>query len=137
MESATKGSLSPLPTIGSRQQSLKAICCLTTTLRQEPKEPREKALAKEARLTAFRVRLQAVKAELAAYGVAIHGAVPSAVAGSPSVNVDDEDAADKKAHRLLKRKIPSPKDGWKNGKGATIVAFSDKNRLLQHLFDIF
>jgi hypothetical protein len=38
---------------------------------------------------------------------------------------------------FLKKKLPSPKDGWKNGKGATITAFSDKNRLLQHLFDIF
>jgi hypothetical protein len=30
-----------------------------------------------------------------------------------------------------------PKDDWKDGKGATITAFSDKNRLLQPLFDIF
>jgi len=48
---------------------------------------------------------------LGAYGVAIHGAVPFQVAGSPSVKVDDEDAAEKKAQRLLKRKLPSPNDG--------------------------
>ncbi len=94
------------------------------------KRIREKVLAEEARLTAARIRLQAAGAELAAYGVAIHGAMPPA-SGSSSVKVDDEDAADKKAQRLLKRKLPSPKDGWKDGKGATIVAFADKNRLLQ------
>ena len=74
---------------------------------------------------------------MADYVVAIHGAVPFAVAGGPSVKVDDEDASDKNAQRLLKRKLPSPKDGWKDGKGAIIVAFSDKNMMLQHLFDIF
>ena len=95
------------------------------------KRIREKALAEEARLTAARVRLQAASAELAAYGGAIHGAVPPAVAGSSSVKVDDEDAADKKAQRLMKKTLPSPKDGWTDGKGATIVAFSDKKMLLQ------
>jgi hypothetical protein len=69
------------------------------------------ALAEEARLNATRVRLQAVRAELAAYGVAIHGALPPALAGSLNVKVDDEDATDKKAQRLLKKKLPSPKDG--------------------------
>ena len=64
------------------------------------------------------------------YIVAIHGAVPSAVAGSPSVKVDDEDAADMKAQRLLERKLPSPKYGWKDGKGATITAFSDKKQVV-------
>jgi hypothetical protein len=98
---------------------------------------RDKVLAEEARLTAARVGLQAARAKLAAYGVAIHGATPFATAGSPSVKADDEDAADEKAQRLLKRKLPSPKDGWKDEKGAMIVAFSDKNRLLQQLFDIF
>ena len=71
----------------------------------------EKALAEEARLTAARVMLQDAIAEMAAYGVAIHGALPPAVAGSPSIKVDDENASDKKAQRLLKRKLPSPKDG--------------------------
>ncbi len=75
------------------------------------KRIREKVLAEEARLNAGRIRLQADRAELAAYGVAIHGAMPPAVTGSPSVKVDDEDAADNKAQRLLKRKLPSPKDG--------------------------
>jgi hypothetical protein len=75
------------------------------------KRTSDKALAEEARLTSARVRLQAAKAELAAYGVAIHGAGPPAIGGSPSVKVDDKDAADKKAQMLLKRKLPSPKDG--------------------------
>jgi hypothetical protein len=100
------------------------------------KKTKEKALAEEARLTTARARLQAARAEWVAYGVAIHGAVPFAFAGRPSVKVDDEDATDKKAQRLLKKKLPSPNDGWKDGKGATIAAFSDKNRLLQHMFDI-
>ncbi len=73
-------------------------------------------MAEEARLTASRVRLQAAIAELAMFVVAIHGAVPFAVAGSPSVKVDDEDATDKKAQRLLKRKLPSPKDDLKTEK---------------------
>ena len=101
------------------------------------KRTKKKALAEEARLLAACVRLQVAKAELAAYVVAIHGAVPSAIAGSPSVKFDDEDAADKKAQRLMKMKLPSPKDGWKDGKRATIVAFSDKNTLLQQLLNIF
>jgi hypothetical protein len=91
------------------------------------KRTKKKSLTKEARLPASRARLQVAGAEFAAYGVAIHGAVPLAVAGSPTVKVDYEDAVDKKAQRLLKRKLPSPKDGWKDGKGATIIAFSDKN----------
>ncbi len=75
------------------------------------KRIREKVMAEESRLDAARVRLQVARAELAAYGVAIHGALPSAIAGNPSVKVDDEDAAEKKAQRLLKRKFPSPKNG--------------------------
>ncbi len=75
------------------------------------KMTKDKALAEEARLTSARVKLQVDRAKLATYGVAIHGASPSAIGGSPSVKVDDEDAADKKAQRLLKRKLPSTNDG--------------------------
>ncbi len=101
------------------------------------KRTREKALAKEARFTAARVRLQAAIVEYATRGVAIHGALAPTVVGAPSVNIDDEDATEKKEQRLLKRKLPSPKDGWNDGKGATIGAFDDKHMLLQYLFDIF
>ena len=72
-----------------------------------------------------------MRAELGAYGDAIHGALPVAFSGTPSVKVDDENETDKKAQRLLKRKLPSPKDGLKDGKGATITAFSDKSKLMQ------
>jgi hypothetical protein len=75
------------------------------------KRIKDKVLAEEARLTVARVKLQAARAELAAYGVAIPGALPSTAARCPSVKVDNEDAADKKAQRLLKRKLPSPKVG--------------------------
>jgi hypothetical protein len=75
------------------------------------KRTKEKSTAEEATLLSACVKLQAATIELASYGVAIHGVVPSAIAGSPSVKVYDEDATDKKAQRLLKRKLPSPKDG--------------------------
>ena len=101
------------------------------------KRTRYKALSEEARLTTTRARLQDARVELTYYGVAIHGAVPPSYFGAPSVKVDDEDAAENKAQRLLKRMLLSPKDSWKDGKNALVIAFSDKNRLLQQLFDIF
>ena len=54
----------------------------------------EKALVEEARLIASRARLLVARAELATYGVNIHGAALYAFSGIPSVKVDDEDAAD-------------------------------------------
>ena len=101
------------------------------------KRIREKVLTEEARLNAARVRLQAARAELAAYGVAIHGASTPVVTSAASVKIDDDDAAEKKELRLLKRKLPAPKDGWKDAKGATISVYTDRHLLYQQLFDIF
>ena len=67
-------------------------------------------MAEEARLNSANNRLVAAKVDLAAFGVAAHGA-PSSSVGASSAKLDDEDAFEKKEERLLKRKLPDPKDG--------------------------
>ncbi len=101
------------------------------------KRTREKTLAEEARLDAARGRLQIARADLAAYGVAINGASAPVATSVASVKIDDDDAAEKKELRLLKRKLPAPKDGWKDAKGATISVYTDRHLMYQQLFDIF
>ena len=71
----------------------------------------DKTLSEEARLSTARGRLQIARADLAAYGVAIHGASAPVITSAASVKIDDDDAAEKKELRLLKRKLPAPKDG--------------------------
>ncbi len=75
------------------------------------------------------MRLLAAKAELAAFALASCGAASLGAAGTSTVKLDEDDSLDKKELRLLKRKLPSPKDGWKDAIGATIVSFSDRHKL--------
>ena len=101
------------------------------------KRVREMTLAEEARLIAARVSLKAARDSLAAYGIAVHG-TPVPIQGAvPCSKLEDEDASEKKEMRMLKRELPSPKDGWKDLKGMTIQMYSDRNLLYQQLFDIF
>ncbi len=101
------------------------------------KRIREKVLAEETRLNAARVKLLAARVELAAFAVASCGAASSGAAGTSTVKLDEDDSLDKWELRLLKRKLPSPKDGWKDAKGATIVSFSNRHMLFQNIFDMF
>ncbi len=101
------------------------------------KRIKDKTLAEEARLEAARGRLLTARADLAAYGVAIHGASAPVVTSAATVKIDDDDAVEKKELRLLKRKLPAPKDGWKDAKGATISVYTDRHLLYQQLFEIF
>jgi hypothetical protein len=101
------------------------------------KRIREKVLAEETKLNAARVRLLAARAELAAFAVATCGAASLGAAGTSTVKLDEDDSLDKKESKLLKRKLPSPKDGWKDARGATIVSFSDRHMLFQNIFDMF
>ena len=101
------------------------------------KRTREKTLAEEARLVTARGELKAARNALAAYGIAVHGASAPLPGAASSSKLDDEDALEKKENRMLKRKLPAPKDGWKGLKGMTIQLYSDRNTLYQQLYDIF
>ena len=52
--------------------------------------------------------------------MAVHGAHAPQAASAGAARSDDEDAVEKKELRMLKRKLPSPKDGWKDAKGVTL-----------------
>jgi hypothetical protein len=71
----------------------------------------EKVLAEETRLNAARVRLLAARAELTFFAVAYCGAASLGAAETSTVKIDEDDSLDKKESRLLKRKLPLPKDG--------------------------
>ena len=101
------------------------------------KRLREKVPAEETRLNAARVRLLAARAELAAFAVASCGAASLGAAGTSTAKLDEDDTLEKKESRLLKRKLPSPKDGWKDARGANIVSFADRHRLFHNIFDMF
>ena len=75
------------------------------------KRTREKTLAEEARLVTARGELKAARNALAAYGIAVHGASAPLLGAASSSKLDDEDALEKKENRMLKRKLPAPKDG--------------------------
>ena len=75
------------------------------------KRTREKTLAEEARLVTARAELKAARNALAAYGIAVHGASAPLPGAASSSKLDDEDALEKKENRMLKRKLPAPKDG--------------------------
>ena len=101
------------------------------------KRIREKVLVEETMLNAARGRLLAARAELAAFAVAACGAASSGVAGTSTAKLNEDDTLERKESRLLKRKLPSPKDGWKDARGANIVSFADRHRLFQNIFDMF
>jgi hypothetical protein len=86
------------------------------------KRTRDKTMAEEARLTTTRDKLTVARAALAAYGVAISGASAPTVGGVASAKADDEDAVETKGQRLLKRKLPSPKDDRNDPKGVIILS---------------
>jgi hypothetical protein len=48
-----------------------------------------------------------------------------AAGGALGAKLDDKDAIEKKEERLLKKKLPSPKDGCKDVKDSIIAAFAD------------
>ena len=100
------------------------------------KRVREKTLAEEARLITARADLKAARGVLAAYGMAVRGALTPKSASAGAAKSDDEDAAERKELRMLKRKLPSPKDGWKDLKGVTHRSHADSHLLFQQLFDI-
>ena len=86
---------------------------------------------------AARAELKAARNSLFAYGIAVHGVSAPLPGATSSSKLDDEDVVEKKENRILKRKLPSPKDGWKDVKGMTIQMYSDRNTLYQQLYDIF
>ena len=101
------------------------------------KRIREKTLAEEARLVAAKAELKAANFFLTPYGIAVHGASAPLPRAASSSKLDDEDTLEKKENMMLKRKLPFPKDGWKDVKGMTIHMCSDKNTLYQQPYDIF
>jgi len=89
----------------------------------------KKTLAEEARLVTAREDMKAARGSLATYGMAVHGAQAPQVASAGTARSDDEDAVEKKELRMLKRKLPSLKDGWKDAKGVNLHVHADKNIL--------
>ena len=93
------------------------------------KKTRDKTLVEETRLNTARDELVTAKVDLVAYGVAVHGAPSHSEVGASCAKLDDEDALENKELRLLKRKLPAPKDGWRDAKGATIHSYADRHLL--------
>jgi hypothetical protein len=75
------------------------------------KRAREKRLAEEARLITPRADLEVARGSLATYGMPVHGAQAPQAASAGTGRSDNEDDAEKKELRMLKRKLPIPKDG--------------------------
>ncbi len=101
---------------------------------------RDMASVEEARLNGARVRLAAARDSLTDYSLAKLGSGPRATAAPAVPKSDEDDAAEKqekKDKKLLKRKLPAPKDGWLDKKGIILHTFRDRHRLFQHLTDIF
>ena len=101
---------------------------------------RDMASVEEARLNGARVRLNAAVDRLTAYSLAKLGSGPRAAAAHPAVAKDEDEAAEKlekKEKKLLKRKLPAPKDGLLDKKGVILHTFRDRHCLFQHLTDMF
>ena len=91
---------------------------------------RDIAKVKEARLNGARARLEQASADLCAISVPRFGADRQTGSGSSSKPRLDAGEARSK---LLKRKLPSPKDGRKDAKGVTLNVFTDRHCLYQHM----
>jgi hypothetical protein len=98
---------------------------------------REKTPAEEARLLAARAELKVAENFLATYGIAVHGASAPLPGATSSSKLDDEDALEKKENMMMGKKLPSPKNGWKDVKGMIIQMYSDRNTLYRQFFNIF
>ena len=101
---------------------------------------RDMASVEEARLNGARVRLNAAVDRLTVYSLAKLGSAPRAAGTHPAVTKDEDEAAEKlekKEKKLLKRKLPAPKDGWLDKKGIILHTFRDRHRLFQYLTDMF
>ena len=101
---------------------------------------RDLASVEEARLNGARARMAAARDSLTAYSLAKLGSGPKAAAAPAVPKTDEDDAAEKqekKDKKLLKRKLPAPKDGWLDKKGIILHTFRDRHRLFQHLTDMF
>jgi hypothetical protein len=101
---------------------------------------RDMVNVEETRLAAARGRLAAARDSLTAYSLAKLGAGPQAATVLAVPKVDEDDAAEKqekKDKKLLKRKLPAPKDGWLDKKGIILHTFRDRHCLFQHLTDMF
>ncbi len=75
---------------------------------------RDMTNVEEARLNGARVRLNAAVDRLTAYSLAILGSVLRAATTHLAVTKDEDEVAEKlekKEKKLLKRKLPAPKDG--------------------------
>ena len=96
---------------------------------------RDKAKTEEARLNGARARLAQASADLAATSVARFGASRQPGSGSTLKPKDADDFG--KKSKMLKRKLPAPKDGWKDAKGVTLNVFTDRHCLYQHATNIF
>ncbi len=95
---------------------------------------RDKAKVEEARLNGARARLAHASTDLSAISVARFGAARQTGYGS---NFRPRLDAGEAGSKLLKRKLPAPKDGWKDAKGVTMTVFTDRHCLYRHLSNIF
>ena len=82
----------------------------------------EKTFVEEARLNGARARLSAARESLATYSVAILES-SSRTAAWHAIKVHEDEAKEKrekKDKKLLRRKLPTPKDGWLGKKGIVL-----------------
>jgi hypothetical protein len=94
----------------------------------------DKAKVEETRLNGACARLAQASANLSAISMARFGAARHTGArSSVKPRLDSGEAGSK----LLKRKLPAPKDGWKDAKGVTLNVFTDRHTLYQHMSNIF
>jgi hypothetical protein len=101
---------------------------------------KDKTSVKEALLNGARARLFNARDSLAIFSVAFLGSSPRAIVGHaiPKMNEDEvEEIREKKNNKLLKRKLPSPKDGWLDKKGIVLHSCRDRHHLLHHLSYMF
>ncbi len=82
---------------------------------------RDRAKVGEARLNGARARLAQASANVSAISVARFGAVRQTAGGSSSKSKLTEEGEGKS--KFLKRKLPAPKDGWKDAKGVTLLVY--------------
>ncbi len=88
----------------------------------------DRAKVEEARLIGARARLEQASANLSAISVARFGAVRQIAGCSSSKSKLTEEGEGKS--KFLKRKLPPPKDGWKDAKVVTLLVYLDVIEML-------
>ncbi len=96
---------------------------------------KDRSKVEEVCLNGARARLAQASADLSAVSVARFGAAIQTAVGNNLKSKLTEEGEGK--IKFLKRKLPAPKDGWKDAKGVTLLVYFDRFKLFHHLSNIF